>query len=213
MSAPGRQRGPATYPRRTAAAVVVVTLLAQPAATAPDSHPHPVDTLTAGQPTSWLDIPVRPRRRPATPPRRNLTRPSRGVQRTSRPAPPGPAHHHPNPNLDLAVSGRAAVVVAFARAQIGKRYVYNTAGPGSYDCSGLVMAAYAQAGIVLPHRSGAIAVMGRPVPAGRWLPGDVVIMPGHVAVFVGAGLMVEAANPHAGVRLAPTRGGYARRFL
>ena len=58
------------------------------------------------------------------------------------------------PNLP-PVSGVAAVAIAFARAQLGKPYLYAAAGPNSYDCSGLVMAAYGFAGVRLPHYSGA----------------------------------------------------------
>ncbi|GAA2383742.1 C40 family peptidase [Dactylosporangium salmoneum] len=110
-------------------------------------------------------------------------------------------------------SGAAGTVVSFALAQVGKRYVYATAGPNTYDCSGLVMAAYAKVGIKLPHQSEQIAARGRQVPSGQWMPGDVIHMPGHVAIYIGNGKMVEAANPSAGVRVAPVRGGTAYRFL
>ncbi|MEV6924965.1 NlpC/P60 family protein [Dactylosporangium sp. NPDC051485] len=110
-------------------------------------------------------------------------------------------------------SGAAGTVVSFALDQVGKRYVYATAGPNTYDCSGLVMAAYAKVGIKLPHQSEQIAARGRRVPSGQWMPGDVIHMPGHVAIYIGNGKMVEAANPSAGVRVAPVRGGTAYRFL
>lgn len=110
-------------------------------------------------------------------------------------------------------SGAAGTVVNFALAQVGTPYVYGAAGPGSYDCSGLVMAAYARVGIKLPHQSEQIAARGRQVPAGQWQPGDVIHFPGHVAIYIGGGKMVEAANPSAGVRIAPLRGGTAYRFL
>ncbi|WP_426504221.1 C40 family peptidase [Dactylosporangium sp. McL0621] len=110
-------------------------------------------------------------------------------------------------------SGAAGTVVSFALAQVGKPYVYAKAGPDAYDCSGLVMAAYARVGIKLPHQSEQIAAKGRQVPAGQWMPGDVIHMPGHVAIYLGGGKMVEAANPSAGIRVAPVRGGTAYRFL
>jgi cell wall-associated NlpC family hydrolase len=110
-------------------------------------------------------------------------------------------------------SGAAGTVVSFAMAQVGKRYVYATAGPNTYDCSGLVMAAYAKVGIKLPHQSEQIAARGRKVPSGQWMPGDVIHTSGHVAIYIGNGKMVEAANPSAGVRVAPVRGGTAYRFL
>jgi cell wall-associated NlpC family hydrolase len=110
-------------------------------------------------------------------------------------------------------SGAAGIVVSFALAQVGKRYVYATSGPATYDCSGLVMAAYARVGIKLPHQSEQIAARGRQVPSGQWMPGDVIHTSGHVAIYIGNGQMVEAANPSAGVRIAPIRGGTAYRFL
>lgn len=110
-------------------------------------------------------------------------------------------------------SGAAGTVVSFALAQVGKSYVYAASGPKAYDCSGLVMAAYAKVGIHLPHQSESIAARGRQVPAGQWMPGDVIHTSGHVAIYIGGGKMVEAANPSAGVRIAPVRGGTAYRFL
>ncbi|MFG2041987.1 C40 family peptidase [Dactylosporangium sp. NPDC048998] len=110
-------------------------------------------------------------------------------------------------------SGAAGTVVNFALAQVGKPYVYGRSGPDAYDCSGLVMAAYARVGIKLPHQSEQIAARGRQVPSGQWMPGDVIHTSGHVAIYIGNGKMVEAANPSAGVRVAPVRGGTAYRFL
>ncbi|MFI5915263.1 C40 family peptidase [Dactylosporangium sp. NPDC051541] len=110
-------------------------------------------------------------------------------------------------------SGAAGTVVSFAMAQVGKPYVYAASGPNAYDCSGLVAAAYAKVGIKLPHQSEQIAARGRQVPAGQWMPGDVIHTSGHVAIYIGGGKMVEAANPSAGIRVAPVRGGTAYRFL
>ena len=56
---------------------------------------------------------------------------------------------------DIPVSGRAAAAVRYAMAQIGKPYVYGAAGPNSFDCSGLTMAAWGSAGVGLPHSSSA----------------------------------------------------------
>jgi cell wall-associated NlpC family hydrolase len=110
-------------------------------------------------------------------------------------------------------SGAAGTVVSYALAQVGKPYVYAASGPNAFDCSGLVMAAYKRVGINLPHQSESIAARGRKVPSGQWLPGDVIHTSGHVAIYIGGGKMVEAANPKSGVRIAPVRGGTAYRFL
>jgi len=103
-------------------------------------------------------------------------------------------------------------VLAFALAQVGKPYRRGGSGNGGWDCSGLVSAAYRSAGVSLPHSSGAIGREGRAVPAGQWRPGDVIASRGHVALYLGNGMMVEAANPHAGVRVTRVRPGTARRF-
>jgi peptidoglycan DL-endopeptidase CwlO len=100
-------------------------------------------------------------------------------------------------------SGRVATVIAFARAQVGKPYRWGAAGPNAYDCSGLVMAAFARIGIRLPHQSGGIAHYGQPVPLAQAKPGDVAVYSGHVALILGGGMMLEA--PHAGTDVRVTR--------
>jgi cell wall-associated NlpC family hydrolase len=110
------------------------------------------------------------------------------------------------------VSGDREAVLRFALAQVGQRYRRGGSGRGGWDCSGLVSAAYRTAGVNLPHSSGAIGRDGRAVPPGQWQPGDVIHTSGHVALYLGHGMMVEAANPHAGVRVTRVRGGQARRF-
>ena len=70
------------------------------------------------------------------------------------------------PDLSAGVStGNAQLdqVLAFVRAQLNKPYAFNGAGPDTYDCSGLTMAAYAQIGIALPHQSAAQSMLGTPV--------------------------------------------------
>jgi len=118
------------------------------------------------------------------------------------PARKAPAVVHAQ-TASVAVSGAASGAVSFALAQVGKRYVWGTAGPGSYDCSGLVMAAFARIGIRLPHQSGGIAGYGRPV-SGPLQPGDVLFLSSktgvyHVILYVGGGQIVEAASPGQGV--------------
>lgn len=121
----------------------------------------------------------------------------------------------------VAVGGSAASVVAFARAQVGKRYVWNTAGPSSYDCSGLVLAAFARVGVKLPHQSGSIMSRGRSVSKEQLQPGDVIGLSSggvvyHVEIYVGGGMIVAAASPGQGVilsRLDWPKGTFAHRFI
>ena len=102
-------------------------------------------------------------------------------------------------------SGAAATAIHYAMAQVGKAYVYGAAGPNAFDCSGLIMMAWAQAGISLPHSSSAQYGVGRHVASGDLQPGDLVFYYSpisHVAMYIGNGLIVEAANPGAGVRVS-----------
>lgn len=164
---------------------------------------------------------------PATPPAATPDLPAAGgpVERhtagstgtTRKPAPRSRQGGHTPRSWSLPAppSGRAAVAVAYALAQVGKPYRWGAAGPGAYDCSGLVVAAYRAAGKSLPHQSAQIAHADGvvPVPAGQWLPGDVIEMPHHVAIYLGGGMMVESPHTGASVRVVPTRGGYAVRIL
>ncbi len=109
------------------------------------------------------------------------------------------------PPTDVPVSGRAAAAVHYALAQVGDSYVYGAAGPNAFDCSGLTMMAWAQAGVGLPHSSGAQFGSGPHVSTADLRPGDLVFYYSpisHVGIYIGNGLIVHAANPGAGVRVA-----------
>jgi peptidoglycan DL-endopeptidase CwlO len=109
-----------------------------------------------------------------------------------------------------APSGAAARAVAFARAQLGKPYVWGAAGPSAYDCSGLTMAAYRSAGVWLPRVSRAQWSSGPRVGFGSLAPGDLVFFAytgnpatiHHVGIYIGGGAMVEAPYSGASVRIA-----------
>ena len=86
-----------------------------------------------------------------------------------------------------------------------KSYVYGAAGPNAFDCSGLTMMAWAQAGVGLPHSSSAQYGSGPHVAASDLQPGDLVFYYSpisHVGMYIGNGLIVHAANPGAGVRVS-----------
>ena len=88
------------------------------------------------------------------------------------------------------VGSGAAGAVAAAESRVGDPYVWGAAGPGAFDCSGLVMWAYAQVGISLPHFSGAQYADTTHIPMSELEPGDLVFPadPGqHVAMYVGNG--------------------------
>jgi cell wall-associated NlpC family hydrolase len=107
--------------------------------------------------------------------------------------------------------GAAGRAVAFARGQIGRPYVWGASGPSSYDCSGLMMAAYRSAGVWLPRVSRAQWNTGPRVGLGSLAPGDLVFFAynvgdpstiHHVGMYVGGGAMVEAPYSGASVRIA-----------
>jgi cell wall-associated NlpC family hydrolase len=105
----------------------------------------------------------------------------------------------------VETSGRAAAALEYAMAQVGDAYVYGAAGPSAFDCSGLTMMAWAQAGVSLPHSSSAQYSSGPRVAASDLMPGDLVFYYSpisHVGMYIGNGLIVHAANPGAGVRVA-----------
>ena len=89
----------------------------------------------------------------------------------------------------------------FAMAQVGKAYVFGAAGPSAFDCSGLTMAAWAQAGVSLPHSSSAQYASGRHISESELQPGDLVFYYSpisHVGIYIGNGQIVNALNPGAG---------------
>ncbi|MFE5534377.1 C40 family peptidase [Streptomyces sp. NPDC056492] len=102
-------------------------------------------------------------------------------------------------------TGSAAAIVNYARAQVGKAYVTGGTGSnGSFDCSGLVQAAYRQAGISLPRVSQDQSTRGRSVSLSALQPGDILYWgPSgsayHVAIYVGGGKFVGAQNSGTGV--------------
>ncbi|WP_416484998.1 NlpC/P60 family protein [Streptomyces sp. CL12] len=105
-----------------------------------------------------------------------------------------------------APDSRAAAAVAYAFAKLGSPYVWGATGPHSFDCSGLVQAAYRSAGVSLPRTTYAQIDAGRRVSRSELRPGDLVFFysgVSHVGLYIGNGRMIHAPNPSAPVRVAP----------
>lgn len=104
----------------------------------------------------------------------------------------------------------------FALRQVGKAYIYATAGPVTFDCSGLTKAAYAQLHLGLPHFSGAQLHLGVPVTPETLRPGDLLTYgpdgSEHVTMYIGDNLVVEAKGRAYGVIVSPARVDPAKGF-
>jgi cell wall-associated NlpC family hydrolase len=89
-------------------------------------------------------------------------------------------------------------VVGIAMSELGTPYVWGGGAPGGFDCSGLVMWAYAQVGVSLPHSTYSQYNMGVPVSRDQLQPGDIVFFDGlgHEGLYIGGGQFVHA--PHTG---------------
>ncbi|SNX63473.1 cell wall-associated NlpC family hydrolase [Streptomyces sp. TLI_55] len=104
---------------------------------------------------------------------------------------------------DSSYATKADKALAFARAQVGKPYVWGATGPGSYDCSGLTQAAWNAAGISLPRTTYDQVNFGTTVSLANAQPGDLVFFyddVSHVGLYIGNGMMIHAPKPGAYVR-------------
>jgi len=112
---------------------------------------------------------------------------------------------YPNIVLPEATNvGTTALRAAMTR--IGDPYVWGMAGPGEFDCSGLVVWAFAQEGISLPHYTGSLWNSGMHVSRADLEPGDLVFFfsdISHVGIFIGNGLMVDAPSSGQLVQVQP----------
>jgi cell wall-associated NlpC family hydrolase len=126
------------------------------------------------------------------------------------PAPMFPGPVFPAPDMfgggGAGGGGGAATAVQAALTQVGTPYVWGGAGPGGFDCSGLVMWAFNQAGINLPHSSQAQANGGQPVALSDLQPGDVLTFysdASHSGIYVGDGMMIHSSTYGQPVRVVP----------
>ena len=117
----------------------------------------------------------------------------------------------------VSISGRAGAAVSYALSQVGDRYVAAAAGPDSFDCSGLTLAAWRQAGVSLPHYSYSQYSGTRRISLSEAQPGDLVFFFGggvhHVGMYIGNGKMVHAANPSSGVLISDVLGPWYKDYF
>ncbi|MGX1313987.1 cell wall-associated NlpC family hydrolase [Streptomyces calvus] len=107
------------------------------------------------------------------------------------------------PPADASYATKAEKALAFARAQIGKPYVWGATGPDSYDCSGLTQGAWKSAGVTLPRTTYDQVDAGTTVPVSQAQPGDLVFFYDdvtHVGIYIGNGKMIHAPKPGTYVR-------------
>lgn len=98
-------------------------------------------------------------------------------------------------------SSAGSAAVAAAKSALGTPYVWGGTTPNGFDCSGLTQWAWRQAGLEIP-RTAEMQTVGRPVSAGDLQEGDLVVWDGHVAMYAGAGSIIEAGDP---VQINPLR--------
>lgn len=136
------------------------------------------------------------------------------------------AHHGASPVRQAAADAAAVQAIAYARQQLGKPYCWGGTGMGCFDCSGLVMEAYAAAGVSIPRTSEAQWASLPHIPASQVRPGDLVFFPGadgtwsapgHVAMVLSGTTMLQAYAAGYPIEVSPLNGdgaggivGYAR---
>jgi cell wall-associated NlpC family hydrolase len=188
-----------------------VALAAPAAPPPPDALPPGPDVLAAG-PLPGLPPDALP---PDAPP------PPAGLPPAPDGVPPGdlappPDGAVPNPG---GGTGEGAIAVQAALTRVGLPYSWGAGGPSAFDCSGLVMWSFKQAGVSLPHSSQALAAGGIPVSRSDLQPGDVINFysdASHTGIYIGDGMVVHASTFGQPVKVVPIDGAgpfyNARRY-
>ena len=109
-----------------------------------------------------------------------------------------------------AVNPSGNDIVSIALSLTGIPYVYGGSTPAGFDCSGFTQYVYARAGISIPRTSGAQGAAGTFVSASEARPGDLVWHAyGHVGIYAGNGMVVEATTPGSVTKVQPLWGNYS----
>ena len=118
-----------------------------------------------------------------------------------------------------AAKDTPAQAAAFAQTMIGKPYKYGGASPSGFDCSGLVLYSYKQAGLALPHNTDKQRAAARPVKVAELRRGDLLFFNqegkkyGHVAIYIGDGKFVHAPSSGKSVRSDRLDSPYWKKHL
>lgn len=155
---------------------IVITATMISASTIETEQATPTATITA---VGLSDVPTIELPQEAPEERARMAdRPSRSAGRAAKP-----------------VASKIEIVIQFALAQRGDRYSWAKSGPDAYDCSGLVLRAFAQVGINLPHYTGTMINKGTRVSKADLRRGDIVFpTSGHVGIYIGDNKMVVASS-------------------
>ncbi|WP_201846066.1 C40 family peptidase [Myceligenerans indicum] len=113
---------------------------------------------------------------------------------TASPAAPTPTA------ADLPPSAAGSAVVEVAMRYLGVPYLWGGTTPSGFDCSGFTWYVFQQIGIDLPRTSSEQQYAGTPVPASAAQPGDLIWSPGHIGIYAGDGMQIEAPSPGKSVR-------------
>ena len=106
--------------------------------------------------------------------------------------------------------------ISFALGKVGGTYVWGGEGPDVFDCSGLTMVAWRQAGVTIPHYSGSQYAATKAVSLSAIQPGDLLFFYSvntHVGMYLGNGKFVHAANSMDGIRIDSLPGYYTANLV